>query len=377
MHDAEPGTRLRPGSLEAVAALRFPLVPRSRPVCRPLGARVTRVCDLARAAAAGGRDALERAAEALNLAALILSDCALPDLAVQLCQRQATCLAGSGPHDLKTARLALQPVINIGRLMSLAGSPAAHQHFTVLLDAVAGRADMVIGGVPVSFATLTCDDDHRELVGWLWRAVLADGTRALARAGRWAEALEYSTEHNGVGDRLLDGRQVLILARSAERDHEAALAVLAATSTPSAWEQALAACLEALVLALAGRLTSAAVTAMADACGHPDIASEHAVFRARLGLCALDLATGTRHEPVIASRVIRTALDAADAYAAREVTSHHQCLHHATAHQHGILARTVSEARLGHGMPPGELDRLMNAASASEATMTAMLTARA
>lgn len=378
MRDAAVGTRLRPAEAQTLAALRIPLVPRTRPVCRPLDARITRVCDLARAAEAGGSDALERAAEALNLAALILSDCGATELAMQLCERQAICLAGAGQHDLTTARLTLQPVINIGRLLSLAGNLAAHQHFTGLLEAVAGRTGIAIGGHTVSYASLTRDDDHREIVRWLWAAVLADGTRALARAGRWAEALEYSRSCSGIGDRLLDGRQVLILARGTERDHEAALAVLAASSTPSAWEQAVAACLQALVLALAGQLTPAAATTMAQACGQPDIAREHAVFRVRLGLCALDLATGTRHEPAIASQVIRTALDAADAYVAREVTGHALCMRYVTAQERAILTGTVREAWLGLGTPPPrELDQLMRAASISDTVMTALLTAHA
>jgi hypothetical protein len=378
MSDAAPATSPLPDDPAALAALRFPLVPRSKPACGPLDARVTRACRLARAAAAGDSNALERAAEALNLAALILSDCGAPELAMRLCRQQALCFARTGPLDAATARLALQPVINIGRLLSLAGDPAAHQHFQALFEAVAGRGEITIDGHAVSYASLArSDDEHREIVKWLWPVMLADGTRALARAGRWSAALEHITQCNGVGERLIDGRQVLILARSAEQDHQAALGLLAASSTPAAWEQAVAACLQALVLAMAGQLTDAAVNAMSRACEEPDLAGSHAVFRIRLGLCALGLATGTSREPTIARQVIHTALGTADAYAVHEVTRRHECMSHTTGSERITLSDTVRRAWLGRGKPPAEeLDRLMDAASTSEAVMAASLSAR-
>jgi hypothetical protein len=378
MSSAAPATTLQPTGAAALAALRLPLVPRSKPACGPLDARIARTCRLARATAAGENDPLEHAAEALNLAALILSDCGAPELAKQLCRQQALCFATAGPYDTATAKLALQPVINIGRLLSLAADPAAHRYFQALFSAVAGRGEITIDGDPVSYVTLArSDNDHREIVQWLWQVLLADGTRALTRAGRWSAALEHITQHNGAGERLLDGRQVLILARAAEQDHEAALTLLAASSTPTAWEQPVAACLQALVLAMAGQLTAAAISAMSRAYEQPGLAGTHAVFRVRLGLCALSLATGTRHEPAIARQVIRAALDDGDAYAAHEVTRHHDCMSHATGAERLTLSGTVRKAGLGQGKPPAEqLDLLMDAARISEAAIRASLSAR-
>lgn len=75
--------------------------------------------------------------------------------------------------------------------------------------------------------------------------------------------------------------------------------------------------------------------------------------------------------------MIRAALDATDAYAAQEVTRHHECMSHATGAERMILSDTVRTAWLGRGKPPAEeLDRLMDAASISEAAMTASLTVR-
>ncbi|MGH3903080.1 MAG: hypothetical protein ACRDTE_02600, partial [Pseudonocardiaceae bacterium] len=42
------------------------------------------------------------------------------------------------------------------------------------------------------------------VIRWLWSALLSDGTRALTRAGRWAQALQHAQQHKGIGQRLLD-----------------------------------------------------------------------------------------------------------------------------------------------------------------------------
>jgi hypothetical protein len=92
------GYRYAPGGL---AARRFPLAPRPKPPCRPLTERLARVARLA-GQVEDDADAPLRAAGACNLAALIASDCAMPDLARALCwaqfdayqaARPATCAA--------------------------------------------------------------------------------------------------------------------------------------------------------------------------------------------------------------------------------------------------------------------------------------------
>jgi hypothetical protein len=68
-------------------ARRFPLVARPRPACIPLTRRVADLCDRAQVA---DRDSDLAAASAVhNLAALLASDCGLPNLARQWCHRQA------------------------------------------------------------------------------------------------------------------------------------------------------------------------------------------------------------------------------------------------------------------------------------------------
>ncbi|MGH3936272.1 MAG: hypothetical protein ACRDS1_15065 [Pseudonocardiaceae bacterium] len=58
-----------------------PLLPRSKPVCRSLTERLDRVRRQADLASQHTEDSLGRAAEAHNLAALIVSDCGMPALA--------------------------------------------------------------------------------------------------------------------------------------------------------------------------------------------------------------------------------------------------------------------------------------------------------
>ncbi|MET9869037.1 hypothetical protein ABZZ16_23195, partial [Streptomyces sp. NPDC006386] len=73
-------------------ARRFPLVARPRPACPPLADRVREITDLA--AAAKRDNTVNSATVALNKAALIASDCGMPDLARALCWRHAEVVLG-------------------------------------------------------------------------------------------------------------------------------------------------------------------------------------------------------------------------------------------------------------------------------------------
>jgi hypothetical protein len=222
-------------------AQRFPLVARARPACPPLDERIGEVGELARAAAGQtGTDRLPMAATAHNKAALIASDCGLPDLARALCWQQFDLYQCARPLTGQAARFALEPVVNLARLL-IRGSDgeAAHQLLDTLYQAVRFRTDAVIDGQQVSFRDLTgSNDDHHDLCQWLWTVLLADGTRALASAGRWDQALTHVEQRGGIGQRLLDGRQVTILARCFAGDPASALALVEARpasrgSTPS------------------------------------------------------------------------------------------------------------------------------------------------
>jgi hypothetical protein len=69
----------------------------------------------------------------------------------------------------------------------------SQRRLEALFEAVKSRTDTVIDGRKIRLADLISrDDDHREVVKWMWSVLLADGTRALTRAGRWAEALRHA-----------------------------------------------------------------------------------------------------------------------------------------------------------------------------------------
>jgi hypothetical protein len=171
-----------PASRETTAR-RFPLVPRARPACHRLDVRVRQLTRLADAAATTPAKAARTAAEACNLGALIASDCGLPALARDLCQQQFGIWHSARPFSAGTAKLALQPLINLGRLRARDGDGlAAHRLIGTLFTAVRHQAAAEIDGLVIDLSALTVSSaDHRETVGWLWTVLVGDGARALAQ----------------------------------------------------------------------------------------------------------------------------------------------------------------------------------------------------
>lgn len=382
MRKTEPGQAV---DLRAMAAERFPLIPRAKPVCRALEARVARVRERADLASRHTDESLVLAAEAHNLAALIMSDCGLPDLARDLCWQQFEVFLTARPRNAAIAKLALQPLINLGRLLIRDGDgDAAYQLLEALFHGLKSQSDAVIEGRKIRLADLVSDDDdHREIVQWMWSVLLADGTRALTRAGRWAEALRRATQNNGIGDRLLDGRQVAILARCQVGDYDTAVRLLADSSTPTPWEETVAACIRVLCARLVHRPCDSDVATMMDRYLGLKPAPEHTVFQVRLGLCVIDVAADGRRAPQVVDVVVGHALDVADAYAARDALSHETCLAHMTAEASQALTEIVRASGLVTSSDLGSaalqgllLDSLINSArAAKEALATSMLQA--
>jgi hypothetical protein len=359
-----------------IASRWFPLVPRPKPVCRSLEERINRVQNQAQLASQQTPDSLVRAAEAHNLAALIASDCGLPDLARDLCRRQFTVFLNAGPYDVDIAKLALQPLINLGRLHIRDGNGnAAYQLFRGLFDAVASRAATVVDEQHLDVADLVhAGDDHRQLLQWMWSIVLNDGTRALTRAGRWAEAYEHARHHKGIGERLLDGRQVAILAQCAAGNHEAALATLRAIASSAPWEETVAACLRVLCLQAAERPTEAAIHTMVERYLDLSVPNDGAVFQTRLGLCITDLTAGGYRLKEVTKRLMQAVVESADAYAAYEVLTHPTCGVQMKPDDIGALSVTVQAAGFGRqAITPSLLGQLAESVRASEAAMRTAL----
>ena len=360
-----------PRSLEELVSQRFPLVPRPKPACAPVADRIRRVHHQTRRAASCDGTALLHAAEAHNLAALILSDCGMSGQARALCRRQFTVFAGYGPFDQATAKLALQPLINIGRLDTRAGNGhAAYQLHQAMLEVAKARTATTLDGQPVDLARIIRPgDDHREIVGWLWTVLLADGLRALCRAGRWSEAHAQAERHHGIGDRLLDGRQIAIIHHSTAGEHATALRLLGTTAIDTPWEQAVAACLKVLCLRHAGELASADVHAMLAAYLSLTPEPLHTAFAVRLAVTAAALSGSTTDTRPVLQKAAQLAADTADAYAAQEVlTLADQSM--AGDPITSFLHDTVTQASLGTRISDQLLNDLMSAVATSEQHLT-------
>ncbi|MFC6881521.1 MULTISPECIES: hypothetical protein [Actinomadura] len=157
----------------------------------------------------------------------------MTDLARTLCWQHFDTYRSRWPLNAPTARYALEPLVNIARLLIRArDTNGAHHLLESLIHAVSTHGDAVIDGRSVSFRHLTgTQEDHRTLRQWLWTVMLADGTRALTSAGQWQEALAHVQQHKGIGRCPLDGRQVAVLAHLHANDPDTALKTLSQSVT--------------------------------------------------------------------------------------------------------------------------------------------------
>ncbi|WP_405973073.1 hypothetical protein OG496_29725 [Streptomyces sp. NBC_00988] len=304
-------------------AQRFPLVARFRPACLPLPQRVRALTDLANTAVRETNQGL--ASAVYNQAALIASDLDLPDLAREMCHQHAAAYLGACPLPGMSAIRGLEPVVNLARLQIRAGhGDDGRQRLLDLYDAVGAGAAAGFEGIAVPADLTATDEDRHEVQAWLWRVLLADGTRTLTTEGRWAEALTHIEAHRGVGQRMLDGRQVAVLAALVEGDTARATALLTATMPGDPWEQAVTTCLSVLCRRDAGQLVDGHLTSLLTTCSERKSEPGMTVFDTRLGLTVLD-AIGSAKAPA-AHRIVddlhRRMTDAGDGYAARENLAH-------------------------------------------------------
>ena len=346
----------------------FPLVPRPRPPGLPLHQRVAELTAMASRADKGTcQQQATRAAAVLNNAALIASDCGVPALAREQCHRQYELLTRSAPLPSWAVRLALQTVLNIPRQLIRDGrGDTAHAILNALHQAAAERtAAAVIDGTKVDFATLTgAADAHKEALTLTWTALLADGTRALAQAGRWKEAASHAAANRGTGTRLLDGRQAAILALLTDGQPARAALLVEQTTLTEPWEHAVQAVLRVLCQHTAGQVpepSTASMTAIVLALvQEPDPATT--VTRTRIGLTALDLADGsdTTHARALSTALLTAA--STDAYAARDLLASPHASRFLTPREGYGLQAIVRASGLGAGMIPAHLHAQMASA---------------
>lgn len=300
------------------------------------------------------------------------------DLAQQLCWRQFDIFQAAAPLTAKTAKLALQPIVNLGRMATRSGDGArACQIFENAYNAVRTQAATEIDGRSIDFRQFVNQTEERQaLRKFLWTILLADGTRALTKAGRWGDALRHIEQYQGIGKRLLDGRQVAILARCTTGNYDAAIDMLDDSATLDPWEQAVATCLRTLCLRIGHQPADISAAGMVRAYLQLEPSPEHLLFRTRLGLCAIDLAADAHRAGTsqVIARVIGEAAAGADAHSASDVLTHQLCRSHLARADEDALADIVESSGLRRGtMPANLLEDLMTAAKTSETQLAQVL----
>ncbi|MFJ9246216.1 hypothetical protein [Streptomyces sp. NPDC101776] len=357
-------------------AQRFPLVARFRPACLPLPQRVRALVDLADTAVKKTDQGL--ASAVYNQAALIASDLDLPDLAREMCHQHAAAYLDACPLPGMSAIRGLEPVVNLARLQIRAGhGDGGRQQLLDLYAAVEAGAGARFEDVVVPADLTATDEDRQEVRAWLWRVLLADGTRTLTTEGRWAEALTHIEVHRGVGKRMLDGRQVALLAGLVEGDTGRASALLAATTPGDPWEQSVTTSLSLLCRRDAGQPFDGHLASLVTTYSERKSEPGMTVFDTRLGLTILD-AIGSAEAPA-AHRIVddlhRRTTDAEDGYAARENLAHPLFTTIATDQQAQDCRALVRACALGAGTIPDDLQAELRAAlRVSDRTIRGSLT---
>jgi hypothetical protein len=361
-------------------ASRIPLVCRPKPPGIPLAERISALTALTvQPAGAVHHQLVARASGILNFAALIASDAGLPGLASDLCWRQHRIFAGAARMDQGVAVMALMPVVNIARLLIREGDgQGAFDLLQRIYSAAQLRGMVAIGDHHIDMPLLIqTEESHRRICTELWITLLTDGARALARAGRWTEAAEAMAAHRGIGNRLLDGRQIMIMSLIARDRADQAIAMIDASTPAEPWESTVAdllrvGCRPETSPARQEQLDHAVCQSLALITQLPEPTT--AVFRVRVGLTALDLAGGRSAPRSSDLRAAVLETGRRDAYAARDVLHHPGMRSQMTWQQQHELADVLTAAALGTKcLPPDDMNSLMAAVRRGEDQLSALL----
>lgn len=345
-------------------AQRFPLVARHRPACLPLNDRAGRLSELADTASRQNNPGL--ASTVFNQTALLASDLDLPTYARELCHRHAALYLTRGPLPAMSAIRGLEPIVNLARLHIRAGHhQRGHQLLLDLYHAVTSSTEATLDGITVPAHLTETSDQRAEVRQWLWRVVIADGTRALTTAGRWTEALQHIEKHHGIGQHILDGRQTAILARSTTGDLHGALAILAGTEPGEPWENAVAAVLTALCRPGDRHASETAI----DHCLAFEPGEGLTVFTTRLALTAIDAAAGMPSINNLIKQLSSRTGVSGDGYALRDLLTHPVVLSHLRTAQIEALKNSMAACALSTGNLPPHLRTVLEKALACAGTV--------
>ncbi|AXI79783.1 hypothetical protein [Peterkaempfera bronchialis] len=344
-------------------AQRFPLVARPRPTCLPLPQRVHALAELADDAGKQGDPGL--ASTVYNQAALVASDVGVPATARAMCHQHAAAYLHAAPLPSSAAIRALEPLVNLARLQLRAGqTDDGRQRLLELFDAVTTGSAIRVEGITVPADLVANAADRHDVRSWLWSVLLADGTRALTTAGRWGEALAHIETHRGVGQRMLDGRQVAVLAALTSGNTLEAGSLLAHAVPGEAWEEAVTGCLTVLCRRVSGQPWRRSLRDLVTTYLERPDRDDTAVFDTRLGLAVLDV-VGSGKDPVarlVVTELHRRTIKTTDGYAAREVLSHPLFIALATDREARDCRALLHACSLEAGVLPTELGDQLTAA---------------
>lgn len=346
-----------PGTASAALGW-LPLAGWSRMPCPPLPARTARVAEILN----GNGSPLGVASHALNMAALLASDCGMDDLARDLCWRQIQPYTRlRRPLTADEGRLMLGPVLNLARLDLRAGSPDdALRRLEDADHAVAAGRDLTVDGsvLPVSAIGGT-SEEHAKLRNVVRALHVGDGVRAHAMAGRWHLAAGLAETLGGVYPRLLEGRQAAVIARCLAGDLDGARRILTQATAAESWEDQVAASL-AVLASPAGEVTDAIDTMTSRFLADP-LPADRVLFRARLSATVVALSREIRPDNAaqVAMAAAGEAIRAREAYAARDILASPTAASLLEPRSRRELARIADESGLGRGtMPPALADVL-------------------
>lgn len=348
-----------PTTLAAVSR-RFPLLGRPRPACPSLAERVRELDTIAHAARQAGADQLAEGAHALNMAALIVSDSGLPDLARALCWQHIDIYrTAAHPLTVLQARYMLEPVLNLARLQIRASDgDRALRLLTTMFDAVRSGTDLTIDGHTLPLTDLVgTRQEHHKLREWVWLHLIGDGIRALVLAGRWDDAVAHADAHRGIGLHLMEGRQATIVARCLKGDLAAARAALGDSTPEHPWEVQVASCLAVMCSDADRAPANRHVSEMMERFIERKPIPGYAFFRAQLGLTVATLAASTDRDTAshILTQVTDEVIESRDGYAAREVLRHRDMPSTMTGEQRAALTKLLNASGLGTGTLPEPL----------------------
>lgn len=342
-----------PADLTHIAG-RFPLIIQSRPRGTSLQDRLRQVSDCASTChqPAEAEERIDLACTAWNLAALIASDCALTDLAIELCERQFRIFQPAWPLSGRTAIAALQPIVNLARLDLRAHNPErAYQTLLQLHRAIQHGGNVDVRGTPIHFDGFTTSAAARANVGpWLRTVLREDGTRALVAARQWQRAAHNAAEHAAPGEGMDEATQMTIISHAMNGDFDAAHSTIPTANLSTPWDHATAHCLRAFVDIARGRPDPSILPPLLITARHtvhrPD--RKRVTTQTRLGLAAVDVASelDPSQANLLYAEVAQAASRSGDAFAAREVLKHPNKESLSSA-QGATLTALVEQAALG------------------------------